>query len=549
MSQVFACISARFAEPEQGSSQHLRWRPGSLMLGKERSSRFTAVQAQQFLDEGWTVAEHISNTTTGFSGTLFRALRTDESRGITAGELVLSLRSTEFIDDAARDNQATNSMEIKEKGWAFGQIAEMKKWVDSLYATSKITADKRLTVTGYSLGGHLATAFNMLYGGDADATYTFNGAGVGKERNGVSLADTIANFDRMRQITADLGDQFTNPAVRAVYESLRGSLKDGAIPSEAQRQAVLALLPAPGSVPGSVVSTDPDVRLLYEAFSRIQIIQAEMARIGKPLNSGGNPNVPLQPVDARSIEATNINYQLAVLIASRNTEAIGVIAGGQQALYDRQQGPYTFNNFHDIYGYTSPSAVANSQLHYGTATPVFIEDQPLFRGDVIWDAILQSAQYHDVKLLADNFGLNDFGDTHSLVLLVDSLSVQNTLAQLDPGITQSTLNAILFAASSKKSSSALGSQGKAEGDVLENVIMGLASMLDVQIRAMAAKLDGGTWANPADRTVLHDNLKVIAGSNAFRDIKGQAVVRASSADLRAALCEEAANDWTLRSAA
>jgi hypothetical protein len=37
----------------------------------------------------------------------------------------MSFRSTEFIDDAARDNQATNAMEIKEAGFAFGQIRDM----------------------------------------------------------------------------------------------------------------------------------------------------------------------------------------------------------------------------------------------------------------------------------------------------------------------------------------------------------------------------------------------------------------------------------------
>ena len=97
--------------------------PGTLFLGQiteqflrsgnDRTSVFTRTQAQQFVAEDWTVVEHISNTTTGFSGTLFRS---------KSGELVMSFRSTEFADDAARDNQATNTLEIKEQGWAFGQL-------------------------------------------------------------------------------------------------------------------------------------------------------------------------------------------------------------------------------------------------------------------------------------------------------------------------------------------------------------------------------------------------------------------------------------------
>jgi len=38
----------------------------------------------------------------------------------------MSFRSTEFADDAARDNEATNKLEIKDHGWAFGQIADME---------------------------------------------------------------------------------------------------------------------------------------------------------------------------------------------------------------------------------------------------------------------------------------------------------------------------------------------------------------------------------------------------------------------------------------
>lgn len=77
----------------------------ALTDGNNRSSKFTQIQADQFIADGWTVVEHKSNTPTGFSGTLFKNNST--------GELVLSFRSTEFADDAARDNQATNGMEIR----------------------------------------------------------------------------------------------------------------------------------------------------------------------------------------------------------------------------------------------------------------------------------------------------------------------------------------------------------------------------------------------------------------------------------------------------
>ena len=108
-----------------------------LTTGNDRTSRFTTTDAEWFT-KTWTVVEHISNTTTGFSGTLFRALKDDSVRGIAAGELVLSFRSTEFADDAVRDNQATNTLEVKDKGWAFGQIADMEDWFAKLKTSGKL---------------------------------------------------------------------------------------------------------------------------------------------------------------------------------------------------------------------------------------------------------------------------------------------------------------------------------------------------------------------------------------------------------------------------
>lgn len=82
-----------------------------------------------------------------------------------------------------------------------------------------------------------------------------------------------------------------------------------------------------------------------------------------------------------TIEATKLDYQVSVLMAARHTEAFGLIDGASSTLYDtRQNITSSTPGFYDIYGSAYPSAVANSQLHYGTQTPVFIEDQPLVRG-------------------------------------------------------------------------------------------------------------------------------------------------------------------------
>ena len=79
--------------------------------------------------------------------------------------------------------------------------------------------------------------------------------------------------------------------------------------------------------------------------------------------------------------------------------------------------------------------VADSQWHHGANVDVFIEDQPLVRG-----AILKAAAgvYWDTGALMPitDYTQNDFGDTHSIVLLIDSLSAQHLLQTLAPTATQ-----------------------------------------------------------------------------------------------------------------
>jgi hypothetical protein len=201
-----------------------------LQVGNGRTSIFTTTSADDFASKWQVVATQDNtntNTNTGFSGTLFVCIADDPALGYKAGEQVISFRSTEFADDAVRDNKATNMLEIQATGWAFGQIDDMKKWVDGLYASGKISPTNSLDVTGYSLGGHLATAFNLLYSGAVRNTYTFNGAGVGVVNPGTSLAQVIAQFDRQR-VNAD-GKQivFGDADANLILQQLRAKLTCG----------------------------------------------------------------------------------------------------------------------------------------------------------------------------------------------------------------------------------------------------------------------------------------------------------------------------------
>lgn len=161
----------------------------ALKDGNTHASKFTSTQAEAFA-EHWIAVDQCENSNTGFSGMLFKCVQDDPATGAKAGEYVISLRSTEFLDDAARDNQATNQMEIAKYGFAFGQLRDMEEWYADLRKPGALLGPTAsVDVTGYSLGGHLATAFNLLHQGDGNVgkVVTFNGAGIGQWAEGSSL--------------------------------------------------------------------------------------------------------------------------------------------------------------------------------------------------------------------------------------------------------------------------------------------------------------------------------------------------------------------------
>ncbi len=517
----------------------------SLQSGNGRASLFTSSQATNFLSvEGWTVVEHKSNTATGFSGTLFRNAQT--------GELVLSFRSTEFVDDAARDNQATNAMEIQPFGWAFGQIDDMETWFSSLRASGKVDAGAQITVTGYSLGGHLATAFNLLHAGDLtafgapliSAAYTFNGAGVGQLTTG-TLGQAIAEFHSVR--TQDNAWRFVTTVAQNLYIKWVGQL-NGSAGSEQRSTALNEVIAVKN---GLLAAPEPDslklaeVELLQQAISRGNTVYAESLRVNAGIPSGGATG-SARAVDPSQVAAIGLDYQLAVLLAARNTSSYrtGVVdLTYDSATHARAQGgllPRTY----DVFGATQPSAVSNSQVHYGLATPVYIEDQPLYRGNLLGIA-WESAQYLDLKLLAPDFASNDFGDTHSLVLLVDSLSVQATMAKLDASFGSSTARSIFIAAGWQSASELAFTQGRAEGDTLESVVNALAAYFGIVGAPLKGNPTGNTWAVLADaggysgRDSLHVRLKAIQDSALYQSLAEKVVFRPITVESAANLATQA----------
>jgi len=316
----------------------------ALTIGNERSSKFTATDAAWFA-QMWEVVEHQSNTRTGFSGTLFRAKQSDDKWGITEGEQVLSFRSTEFVDDATRDNQATNTMEVKEHGWAFGQIDDMQKWFISLKNNEKLEAKNPIVVTGYSLGGHLATAFYLLHKDDLIAPgkpliqkiYTFNGAGVGKVNSKIDLVDVMDIFSSVRNGTNS--EQIKSHEGRALYEEWKkktlispsvDKIEDAIKFVETKHQQYLVTT----NLKLRDYKITNDYELLTVALMRMKEIAIERDRVSLIKNNGGMD--PLT-TDAANIAALELDYQIAVWAASYHTASINSdpISGGIAAITKR----------------------------------------------------------------------------------------------------------------------------------------------------------------------------------------------------------------------
>ena len=129
----------------------------------------------------YQVVDHHADDATGFSATLLFDTQTDS--------YTLSFRSVEYAlrangGDYEHDGGPDASGEIGRDGFAFAQLVSMERYYRELKADpARLPAGSVLNVTGYSLGGHLATVFTELHAQDLNIhfgqTVTFNAAGRG----------------------------------------------------------------------------------------------------------------------------------------------------------------------------------------------------------------------------------------------------------------------------------------------------------------------------------------------------------------------------------
>ncbi|MEC4890329.1 MAG: calcium-binding protein [Nitrospira sp.] len=373
-------------------------------------TRFTNVQADRFLNS-YDIIDHHANDASGFSATLMR--------NRTTSEYTLSFRSTEFKlaaegGDKERDAFQADA-DIGLYGFAFGQLTAMEEYfarlkqgvksdgtIDAELQAYFADPSHQLNVTGYSLGGHLATVFTELHETEVAHTYIFNGAGRGHVNGaGASLAA-----------------------------------------EEARIQAMLSYF--------RQVLSDPDAA--NATFSRDNPIY-EAASASHAADPGWDP---FDQGAANFYSDPRYQWAKAATLAQFDTEGTASIELTTNLLGEpKSLGP--FAKITTLYGLAATgdlNVVANSGVHAAGGQSILIEGQPQIEG---------------VPLFQDQW---DFGNTHSITLIVDSLAVQALIQTIDSRYGQASSELLISAASNAKAEEVapLNTPDVVEGDSLEKTV-------------------------------------------------------------------------------
>jgi|CXWL01.1.fsa_nt_gi hypothetical protein len=386
----------------------------------------------------YQIRDHHANDATGFSATL---LYDTQSNSYT-----LSFRSTEFRPqsdggDRERDGAFAALLtpaadgQLSLDGFAFGQLAAMENYYQSLKDNGLLPNGATLNVTGYSLGGHLANVFTTLHYNEIAHTYVFNGAGRGAITGpGATDADRIRGMlDLFRQVlfNPDAGLQYLPGTDNPRYQA-------------AAALAGQSLTPFIGEATiGGAGNLYTDARLRWAVDVATTVYDASLLQTS-PGQTIANP-----PYD-------------------KITQLYGLATTG------------------DL------TQVANTGIH-GNTTPVFIEGQPLLEG---------------VPLFEDRF---DFGNTHALTLLVDSLAVQNLIQHIDSRYGQASAELLIKAASNSRAEqlAPLNTDDVTEGDSLEKTVDALRKIFQPTVSPLPVNSQVGGFGDFANRNEMYTAMAAI----------------------------------------
>ncbi|MGH7217384.1 MAG: calcium-binding protein, partial [Nitrospiraceae bacterium] len=327
-----------------------------------------------------------------------------------------------------------------------------------------------LNVTGYSLGGHLATVFTEMHAAEIQHTYTFNGPGRGTFN--VALPDEAAEAQRMQQMISKLTQVLLDPdAGLPTPRPPDDQLPLGYILAKNAQQADPSFDPFAA---GNTANLYNDARYLWAK-------EVAFAQFG-PLSSA-----------ASDIPRTDGAFSLI-------TQVVGHASQGDTEY------------------------VANSGNH-AAETSVFIEDQPNFDG------------------FGGLFGASgDFGTTHSITLIVDSLATQELFQTVAPTLIQTEIEAIFAASSNQSASGFVGTSGLAEGNSLENALDVLGKLFVPNYTPTQLGRQTGDFGSLTFRNAFYTNLaavKTALAGGTFTieplvelNAQGTAVIRLTPAEVK-----------------
>lgn len=323
-------------------------------------TRFTTIQAQQFTQR-YQIVDHHANDASGFSATLM--LDTDNNN------YTLSFRSTEprpTVEggDAERDGLFASGLtpaadgEIGLSGFAFGQLMAMERYYLELTTSGTLPTGATLNVTGYSLGGHLATVFTELHASQVAQTTVFNASGRGR-MEGFSGTDAATLSAEAQQI-----DTLLFRFMTILFDPSAGVTQ----PSDEELVAFQAARDAHSANP-----------------------------TWNPFTSGSTENLYVDP-----------RYRWAKSVTLGEFDTVGTaeleIRTGLSGITVTEGA---FSKITQIYGNAAggdDTLVALSGLSAGPAQSVLIEGQPLLPGTII-PRLSDAGSSHSITLIVDSLAV------------------------------------------------------------------------------------------------------------------------------------------------
>lgn len=461
-------------------------------------------QADYFLDN-YDIVDYYGNDNTGFSATTFKNKHTSE--------ITISCRSTEYKEDYYKDAYGADQ-EISNNGTAIAQNISLVNYLEHLKSLKTVSNGKqvglletsKLNITGYSLGGHLASSAYQYLKSEGYSNlqlYVFNGPGVGNVSAPNNISNTTTeNFGYLKQdllnytniinmfeilkvqnidneddaknfvdqnsnnqLTKDFFHSFSS--IKYLSDLIKKNLNNTLLntsrlnfydiktnsyiahENELEKNSHISQNYTDSYLETTIYGND-----LYQAFQDYIKFKYHLSKAG----IGGDNNVNTSTFET--------------LIQAAQSEKTGIqdnFLFGPNALWINGQS--TVNNYDFLSN--DFNFVANSN-RYANAVDIVIEDRPETEDGISRVPVINSISH----------ALNgDFGNTHSITLLNKSLNLMATLAKLEGknSIDVAKYSSIISSASKERAThfylSEDGSNGTGDSNAISNVINTLSDLL------------------------------------------------------------------------